>query len=346
MKNLLGIIGLIAIGYMVYTYHSPVTSNLVPMIEKGIANTTSFINHASDNLSIQIPELDIQDFGSETAASRCSQPITYTMGTFSEEFGINKPYFIASVKKAEDIWEKATGKNLLEYKEDFADLRVNLVYDYRQETTTELKTLGIEINKSRESYNSVRSEYNTAKSAYLRYKTNYESRVLAFNTRAKIFESQVSYWNNQDNTSEEQYNKLMSEKTYLEQELIALKNMEQELKRRVDQVNGLAGTLNKLAEILNLNVNKYNTIGKDLGESYEEGLYVQNGKDRYIDIYEFQSQDQLVRIIAHEFGHALGIGHLDNDESIMHAISLSKNLEPTEEDLAAIAGICGLTPAS
>ncbi len=345
MKNLFGLLGIGVIAYMVYTYHTPVTGNLIPSIEKGILNTTSIINNISSNLITELPDITtgITNNSNKQIFSKCSQPINYRIGEFANEFGVSEEYFLDSIKQAEKIWEDASGKNLFEYNESKPDLDINLVYDYRQETMTELKDLGIEVKKSRESYNEVKAKYDSAKSTYLRYKISYESSVLSFNTRAKTFESQVAYWNGNGGAPEDKYKELVKEKIFLEKELVRLSTAQAELAKIVNQVNGLANTLNKLAEILNLNVNKYNSVGSELGDSYEEGLYTQNETGQFIDIFEFQSKDQLIRILAHEMGHALGIGHLENEESIMHAISLSKNLAPTNEDLSALAGICGLT---
>jgi predicted Zn-dependent protease len=59
-----------------------------------------------------------------------------------------------------------------------------------------------------------------------------------------------------------------------------------------------------------------------------------------INIYEFDSRTALLRVLAHEFGHALGLDHNDNEQSIMHYLNSSTNLKPTKEDLAALREVC------
>lgn len=48
-------------------------------------------------------------------------------------------------------------------------------------------------------------------------------------------------------------------------------------------------------------------------------------------------------VLAHEFGHSMSLDHVDNDESIMYYLMGGQpdSLEPSNEDLASFATICG-----
>src|SRR3989344_2511160 len=79
----------------------------------------------------------------------CRKTIEYSISSFDKRFGISEEKFLKSIKKAEEIWEKSTGKNLFEYtaEEYLGDvLKINLIYDYRQETTSKLKALDLEVS--------------------------------------------------------------------------------------------------------------------------------------------------------------------------------------------------------
>lgn len=340
MHKVLSFIILIGIIYGVYVYREPIKVAIN-------ANT----NNALENVYIPT-DTDIENLVNKTLnkeiipVSKCNKPITYSLANFDTEFNIDQAYFLRAIGQAEKLWEEEAGKNLFEYKETGGSVGINLVYDYRQQTTDELKKLGISVNESRTSYEELKAKYNSVKTTYLQYKASYESQLLAYNTRIKTFQANVTYWNNNGGAPQKEYNELNAEKAALDLALIKLKNSELAINNLVNQVNGLANTLNKQAAILNLNVKQYNTVGSSLGESYEEGLYYSDGLKRGIDIYEFQTYNQLVRILAHEMGHALGIDHLNNTESIMHKMNTSKNLILTVEDKSALAGICGLQVAT
>ena len=72
----------------------------------------------------------------------CEQSIMYTIGTFDGRFGLSRQTFLSVIKEAETIWEKPVGKDLFAYADD-GSLKINLIYDYRQQATSKLKSLGI-----------------------------------------------------------------------------------------------------------------------------------------------------------------------------------------------------------
>ncbi len=336
MGKILSLIILIAVIYGVYTYREPIRVAIN-------ANT----NNVLENIYIPT-NTDIENFVNKAlnkaavVTSRCNKPITYSLANFDTEFNIDRPYFLRAIGQAEKLWEEESGKNLFQFEESGGNMAINLVYDYRQQTTDELKKLGITVNQTRASYEELKAKYNAVKASYLSLKTKYDAAILAYNARVKTWSASVTYWNNNGGAPKKEYDELTAEKAALDLELAKLKNQELAINNLVNQVNGLANMLNKQAQILNLSVQKYNTVGGSLGDTYEEGLYYSDGVKRGIDIYEFQTYNQLVRILAHEMGHAIGIQHLENSESIMYKMNTGKNLILTTEDKTALAGICGL----
>jgi predicted Zn-dependent protease len=66
---------------------------------------------------------------------------------------------------------------------------------------------------------------------------------------------------------------------------------------------------------------------------------VRNGAEK-INIYEFESRSQLIRILSHELGHAIGLGHNENAESIMYYLNKGTGLSPTAEDIRDLKAYC------
>ncbi|HUY69419.1 MAG TPA: matrixin family metalloprotease, partial [Candidatus Tyrphobacter sp.] len=109
-----------------------------------------------------------------------------------------------------------------------------------------------------------------------------------------------------------------------------------------DKINALADALNRLAAELNLKVGTYNNVGSAAGRSFIEGDYEQNGSNQAIDIYEFGSEAQLVRVLTHEFGHALGLNHVSDPKAVMYKYNEGTNDKLTAADLGELRRVCGI----
>ncbi|MGH7174890.1 MAG: matrixin family metalloprotease [Minisyncoccia bacterium] len=102
--------------------------------------------------------------------------------------------------------------------------------------------------------------------------------------------------------------------------------------------NAQVALFNASVAALNQEISSYN---QQAGGTFKEGEYDRDSSGERIFIYEFIGTTQLERVLAHEFGHAIGLGHNTNPASIMYAENESGNLVPTADDLAALKAVCG-----
>jgi hypothetical protein len=273
----------------------------------------------------------------------CEEPIPYVLGNFDTDFKISKVYFLDALAEAEAIWEKPSGMNLFNYEPDNTEvdaLKVNLVYDYRQQATSTLASLGITVKNTQASYDSLKSKFLSLKASYEKLKSSFEVSVSAFNTKNQVYEKDVKYWNGKGGAPKSEYEKLEVIRLALEREAKALRATQDRLAEMVDEINAMVVVLNRLAAALNISVDRYNAINVERGESFEEGIYSSDGIERKINIYEFSSRAKLVRVLAHELGHALDLAHVADKEAIMYELNEGDSLKLTETDLNALKTEC------
>lgn len=272
----------------------------------------------------------------------CEEPIAYTIGTFDRRFGISYKTFLGTLAEAETIWEKPIGKELFVYAPEEGKLAVNLIYDYRQEVTRTLSSLGGAVEENEATYNALQSRYNGLKAQYDSAQNLYDARVKLFNKQNDTYQAQVDSWNNGERNSQVQFRQLEREREALQAEAEELKILEARLNEMVREINSLVGTLNRLANLLNLNVEMYNTIGASRGETFTGGIYHNAEGVQGIDVYEFGSRDKLVRVLAHELGHALGLEHVNDPEAMMYHLNEGDAGVLSKTDLVALRALCGV----
>lgn len=274
----------------------------------------------------------------------CAEPIPYTLDTFDTKFNISQKYFLDALTDAEAIWEKPLGRNLFSYVIPEGNprevLKVNLIYDYRQQATEKLKSLGIVVKDNRDSYDMLKTKFTALKIKYDQEKVNFSTQIEAFNKKKQVYEDSVSYWNTKGGAPKEEYDKLNAERISLDAKIKVLQDLQNVINKDADEINALVVVLNRLVSTLNLSVEKYNSTTTSVGESFEEGVYISDGTNRQIDIYEFSNREKLVRVLAHELGHALDLDHLEDPKAIMYKYNQSNSQVLSKADIEALKIKC------
>jgi hypothetical protein len=254
---------------------------------------------------------DVSSILSQAFSNPCNNPIVYSIGTIDSGFNVSDSYFLSAIKEAEGYWEKASGKNLFEYSEG-KGMEMNLVYDYRQSTTSQINKLNNVISSDEAYYDSLKSEYDGDVSQYEANKSKINSLVIEYNQSRRKNSQLISQINSLQQTNSDLANK----------------------------INELAGQINALAAKYNLNVDNYNNIADSLDSEFEQGNYVSSSESREINIYQFDNHEKLVSVLVHEMGHALGLDHVDNPEDIMYSVNAGEGQSITSQDLTALNAIC------
>jgi hypothetical protein len=269
-------------------------------------------------------------------AEPCTDPIAYKIGVIDSGFGMSEGDFRSVVEEAANIWSEPLGKPLFVY-DPKAKMSINLIFDTRQMTTLKNKELESAANKTKETADSVKEEYIALEDEYESIKNSYDASYAEFKKSQASYNSSVDYWNSRGGAPKDTYKKLRDEKARLERMDSLLDDKRAEVNDLANRINQRIKDYNDLIDEANANIH---VINQSAGQEFDEGEYISDSSGKRINIYEFENKNELERVLAHEFGHALGLGHDSNPDSIMYYLNKSTNMELTAEDKEALFEVC------
>ncbi|GAA5520800.1 matrixin family metalloprotease [Aliifodinibius salicampi] len=271
----------------------------------------------------------------------CKLPRTYQLGDIDKRFDINRQKLSNVLTSVEDIWENSLNHEILRYDPD-GEIKIHLVYsdqqeliDAEQRASKQIATKRAQSNEAEKKYKRIRDEFDQKHNELQKIINRHKELIEVYNKKGKQFTEDSKL-------TEEEKKELKKRQQQIEQvesERDSLLEAVQELQRRVnnqsDRVNQIIDQENRLIEQYNQQFS-----GK---RKFDQGHYIRNKDGERINIYQFSSKNELKVVLAHEFGHALGLNHGDNPESIMYHLMNKQNWEDptlTEEELMEFRSRC------
>lgn len=273
--------------------------------------------------------------------TRCSEPLSFRLGEIDERFSITDDELIALIQEAARVWSDAADTTVVLYDEN-GGIAINLVYAEVQQLSDREKQYRDRLEHEEFSITVLENEYR-------RMNRQYEEEVQKYDEDSRKLQqmiNQTNEWVVQKNENggfnDQDLKRYESRRDEIERRKRDLVQREIMLERKAGELNSKIDFLNEKIEKKNKLVEEYNRTFSGV-RKFTQGAYEWTADRGSINIFHFLDKDELRLVIAHEMGHALGIGHVSNPESVMYELMGGQSrpgIKLTTEDIEALKATC------
>ena len=243
-------------------------------------------------------------------AGDCTRPRSYDVAAVDPRHHISRETFIALLVRSERLWEAPSGLDLLRYQAGGA-IRVKLIYDDRQVKRDEVAAAKAAVERAKSANAAEKAARRPAAAEIARRRARYDQRV--------------AYWNDRGGAPKQAVGELQQERD-------ALNALVRTFNERTAAYNRSIAQLNRQVVAYNALVRSRTATDGELGKAEVGGTAVE------IAVLSGGARDDV--LIAHEFGHILGIGHIVGAGNIMNPTLARVLTGASPADLAALRSAC------
>jgi hypothetical protein len=271
----------------------------------------------------------------------CGEPITYHIESIDSRFDITSAQLRRLIGGVINLWSDAAGQKLIEYDRN-GDVGIYLIFDDRQQLVEEEREFNSRIQMERLTFDRLHREYTRYSDQYDEALENYNALLRDYEAKVRVHNEEVTKWNEQGGAPEEEKSRVMARDEELNRMRRELTSLQNRVNRVGLQLEEVTDRLNAISSRKDELIGEYNE--RFSGEyRFNQGEYMHKVGERRINIYHYKSLNHLRLVLAHEFGHALGLGHVDSPGAVMYPVVESHGaavVELSEQDIEAIQVRC------
>lgn len=256
------------------------------------------------------------------SADACAFPLRWRVARVDTQFGLSPDEAVAAVERAAALWEEATGRSLFE-RDDAGGFPIAFVYDGRQAAAQERARQEAELDERTRAIESERARLEARTVRHRGIQADFESRRTVFNEWADRHNETVRQWNRDRSVPPEILRELRANDERLRQEEARLAEEGREIeaagqaltadldrfRRAVEEHNARGAALDRVFASGSVLAGRY------LEARRRDGRVIPGARE--IQIFQFDDAAHLRLVIAHELGHAMGLGHASRAEAVM-----------------------------